>query len=228
MKALSEEEFKAALPPQMSKTVNPLLIMRINNVLDNSEEWEHYRNNLLDYTYILRDGKFTVEQYINAVRFVGFKVMGHTGDGAYRRTFPEKYEKWLADGVSSKTIASYVTSFNKSKLVNLLYEQTLVPSYILNAHMFQDALNTQSMIMNNEDASFKVRSDAANSIMTHLKPPEATKIEMDIGIKQDSVVEQYQEAMTIMVEQQMKLLEAGADVKEIANAAIPNAEIVEE
>ena len=225
--ALTEEQFKAALPADMKKSVNPLLVMKINNILDNPEEWENYRENLLSYTSVLQQGKFKMDSYINAVRYVGFKVMGCTNKEAYKRTFPEKYAQFIADGVSQKDISSYSTAFNKSKLVNLIFEQTLIPSHILNAPMFQQALNVQVAIMNDQDVSAKVRSDAANSLLTHLKAPETKKVELDIGINQGSVIEDYQKAMSTMVEQQMKLIKAGGDVKQIANAPIVNQEVID-
>lgn len=217
---LTEEQFRECLPSNIKKSVNPLLIMKINNLLDKPEEWVPFKENLLSYTGVLQKGKFKMDSYINAIRYVSYKIMGCSNKEAYKKTFPDKYMNFLAQGVAEKDIASYSTAYNKSKLVNLIFEQTLVPSYILNAPLFQKAINTQAEIMSNEDASFKVRSDAANSLMTHLKPPETQRVELDIGIEKTSVIEEYQMAMTKMVEQQMKMIEAGADVKQIANAAI--------
>ena len=224
---LSEEEFKSALPAQMRKAVNPLLIMQINNTLSNEEEWENYRNSLLDYASILQQGKWKLSSYLNAVRYVGFKVMGHTNKVAYKKTFPKKFERFIQENTSEKDISSYTSMYNKTKLVNLIFEQTLIPTYILNAPKFQDAINVQVSIMNDENVSAKVRSEAANSLMIHLKPPETKKVELDIGIHTDSIIDDYKKAMSNMVEQQMILIKAGGDVKQIANAAIPVAKVVD-
>jgi len=225
--ALTEEEFKAALPAKMTKSINPLLMMRINNTLSSPEEWEQYKDNLLTYAHVLQQGKFKMDKYLNAVRYVGFKVMGHTNIASYRKTFPDKYDKFINDGVSKKDISRYCTAFNKSKLVNLLFEQTLIPTHIINAPYFQQAINKQIAIMNNDDASFKVQSDAANSVLTHLKPPETKKVELDIGVHTDSVIDDYKEAMANMVAKQLELIKAGGDVKQIANAAIPVKEVID-
>jgi hypothetical protein len=224
---LSEKEFKSALPAQMRKAVNPLLIMQINNTLSNEEEWENYRDSLLDYASILQQGKWKLSSYLNAVRYVGFKVMGHTNKAAYKKTFPKKFERFIQENTSEKDISSYTSMYNKTKLVNLIFEQTLIPTYILNAPKFQDAINVQVSIMNDENVSAKVRSEAANSLMIHLKPPETKKVELDIGIHTDSIIDDYKKAMSNMVEQQMILIKAGGDVKQIANAAIPIAEVVD-
>jgi len=225
--ALTEEQFKAALPAHMTKSVNPLLMMRINNTLSSPEEWENYKDNLLDYVGVLQQGKFKMQNYLDAVRYVGFKVMGFNNITSYRKTFPDKYAKFVREGVSSKAIASYSTAYNQSKLVNLIYEQTLIPAYLLNAPQFQKAINKQVSIMNNEKASFKVQSDAANSLLTHLKPPETKKVELDIGINTTSIIDDYEQAMSTMVAKQLELMKAGGDVKQIANAKIPTIEVID-
>ena len=91
--------------------------------------------------------------------------------------------------------------------------------------MFQDALNVQHALMNNEEISPKVRSDAANSILTHLKPPEDKNIEIDVGVNQGSVIEDYQKAMVMMVRKQKELIEAGGDLLSITNAAIKKPDV---
>lgn len=220
MQALTVEQFKAALPADMKKSVNPMLIMKINNVLDSPEEWDQYKENLLSYVSVLQMGKFKMEQYIHAVRYVGFKVMGCTNKDAHSKTFPDKHLNWVATGVSSKDVASYTTAYNKSKLVNLIFEQTMIPTHILNAPLFQKALNVQAEIMMDADVSPKVRSDAANSLLTHLKAPEVKKVELDIGPAASSVIDDYQVMMSKMVDKQLELMEAGGDVKDITNAPV--------
>jgi len=208
MYPLTEEQFKEALPPQVKKSVNQALIDKINSTLSDPEEMEHYRDNLLSYTSVMANGKFKIQNYLDAVRYVGFKLLGASNLSAYSRTFPDKYQGFLAKGVAAKDIASYYTAYNKSKLVNLIYEQTLVPTHVLNADLYQRALNTQADLMANA-TSEKVRTDAANSILTHLKRPETQKFELDIGIKQDSAISELQATTRRLAEQQMKIIQSG-------------------
>lgn len=227
--AMTVEQFKSALPPDMQKRVNPLMVMRINNILSSSEEAEMFKDNLISHTSVLKDGKFKMSSYIDAVRYVGFKMMGLSNKEAHMKTFPEKHQAWAAQGVSAKDIASYTTGYNKNKLVNLIYDQTLIPTHILNAGAFQEAINHQMHLMRNAKSEM-VQMQAANALMTHLKAPEAKKVELDVGIAvAPNVGQQYQEAMTKFVEAQMDLIQQGADVKTVTNAPImvPEAEIIE-
>jgi hypothetical protein len=206
------------MPKQFRGKINQDVIDSINTTFKDPTLMEQYRDNLLSYTHVMKDGKFKMQQYIDAVRYVGFKLMGNTNIEAYTKTFPARYAYYLSNKTSPKDIASYVTSYNKNKLVNLIYEQTLVPTHILNADMYQKAINVQAELMMDDDVSPKVRSDAANSLLTHLKAPE-TKMEIDVTIKQDSTLSDLRATTEKLVQQQHALLTSGkVDAKFIAQS----------
>lgn len=208
MTALTVEQFKDALPPKVKKSVNQELIDQINKTLSEPEMYEVYRDNLIGYTSVMADGKFKVENYIEAVKYVSHKLMGASNIDAYIKTFPDKYANFVAQGVTGKDIASYVTAYNKGKLVNLIFAQTMVPFYVLNQDLYQKALNVQADLMITAHSE-KVRSDAANSLLTHLKPPEAMKIELEIGVKEDSAIAALRASTLELSRQQKMMIEAG-------------------
>lgn len=206
---LSLEQFRMVLPDKMKKSLNQELLDKINATLSNPEEFEHYRDNLLSYTKVMQDGKFKIEQYLDAVKYVGHKLMGCSNIEAYMKTFPDKYQNFVMSGVASKDIASYVTAYNKGKLVNLIFEQTLIPVHVLNQDMYQRALNAQ-FELGMSAASEKVRADALNSVLTQLRPPEVKKVELDIGVKESDAIAQLREATLSLAEEQRKAIMAGA------------------
>lgn len=211
----------------MHGAVTPELMQLINSSLKNEEAMEIYKENLLSFTSVLQQGKFKLSSYVNAVRYVGFKIMGSSNKDAYIRTFPDKYQKFLKDSVNDKDIASYITAYNKSKLVNLIFAQAQIPTYILNAPLFQQAINVQAALMMNAKSEM-VRFQAANSLLTHLKAPETTKVELDIGITHNTVIDDYEKAMSLMVAKQKELIMAGGDLLQITNASVkPMADIID-
>lgn len=220
MDAMTIDQFKAALPVSMKKSVNQALIDKITKTLSEPEMYDTYRENLLSYTKVMSEGKFKLTGYIDAVKYVSHKLMGCTNTDAYSRTFPDKIARFTAQGVQPKDIASYITAYNKSKLVNLILEQTLVPSWVLNQDLYQKALNTQAELMMSAKSE-KVRSDAANSILTHLKRPETQKLELDIGVKEDGSLQALREATQELARQQRMALEAGAlNAQEVAHSPL--------
>ena len=217
---LTIDQFKQALPDKVKKSVSQELIDQVNTTLSEPELFEAYRDNLLSYTKVMADGRFKVQEYVNAVRYVSHKLMGCTNIDAYTKTFPDKYQRFVAQGVAAKDIASYVTAYNKSKLVNLIFEQTLIPSYVLNQDLYQKALNVQAELMVTANSE-KVRTDAANSLLTHLKMPEKQKVELEIGVKEDSSIAALRLATLELARQQRLSMEAGQmNAQEVAHSRI--------
>lgn len=228
MTALTIDQFKMALPDKMKKSVNQELIDQVNLTLSDPELYEAYRDNLMSYTKVMADGKFRMEQYISAVKYISHKLMGASNIEAYTKTFPDKYNAFVQQGVAPKDIASYITAYNKTKLVNLIYEQTLIPSYVLNQDLYQKALNVQAELMTTANSE-KVRCDAANSLLTHLKMPETQKVELEIGVKEDSSIAALRTATMELARSQRLMVESGAmNAQEIGHSKleIVDAEVV--
>ena len=220
MNDLTIEQFRDVLPKQVRGAVSDELIDSVNFAIANSELRENFRDNLLSYTSVMKDGKFKIESYINAVKYVSLKLLGASNVDAYLKTFPDKHQWFIAQNTSSKDISAYVAAYNKTKLVNLIFAQTLVPFHVLNADLYQKALNVQVALMTDEDVSPKVRSDAANSVLTHLKPPETTKIELDV--KDDSsMLAGLRQTMLELAAMQHKNIELGiSSAKDIAQSSL--------
>lgn len=206
---LSIEQFRHALPDHMKKTLNQVTVDRINALITSPDMFEEYRDNLLSYAKVMADGRFKMDDYVNAVKYVSHKLRGDSNIDAYVKTFPDKYQEFLSRGISSKDISSYVTAYNKNKLVNLIYEQSMVPSWVLNQDLYQKALNKQLELMMTAKSE-KVQSDAANSLLTHLKAPETQKVQLDIGIKQDDSINSLRNAVQELAAQQRDAIRAGA------------------
>jgi hypothetical protein len=226
---VSLDMFNAALPKGSRNLLTQKMVDNINNRMVDPVLREAYRDNLIGFAAVMGEGKYRMQDYINAVRYVSFKVTGSGNSEAYIKTFPDRYQRFLDNKVESKAIAAISTGYNKSKLVMRIYELTLVPTYILNADLHQRALNTQADLMINAKSE-KVKSDAANSILTHLKRPEAQKVEIAMTTKGDSVIDDLRKSTLELVKQQKMMIESKQmTTKEIAHSQliIENAEFEE-
>ena len=174
---------KKSLPDKYKNNINQELLDSINTTLSDPDLYETYRDNFVTYMSVLNDGKYKITDYLNAVKYCTQRLMGKSQIDSYIATFPDRYDNMIKNGKTSKEMSSIITVYNKSKLVNSIMEQSMIPSWILNQDMYQKAINVQAEIMMTA-TSDKVRSDAANSLLTHLKPPETKKVELDIGLKQ--------------------------------------------
>lgn len=222
------DEFKEALPAKLRNSVNQQTLNNINQILSEPEMYEYYRNNFLSYSHVLANSRNSIEEYVNAIKYCSFKIAGFNNKEAYMRTFKTRYQAHVANGVSEKDIASYISAYNKTKLVTSILEHAYIPMWLLNQDAVQLAINTQIAVMKDPDASDKNKIDAANSILNHLKPPEKNKIELDIGIKQDvSMINELRNVVSNMVDVQREAIESGVhSVKYIAESKIIDAEEV--
>jgi len=206
---LTKEDVQNALPANLKSAATQALADHINNICNDPIVAEEVRNNFISYAYVLKEGKFKTEDYLSAVMYVSHKLMGMTNQDAYFKTFPNRHANFMANGTSSKDISSYVSAYHKGKLVNLIMEQVLTPTWVLNQELFQKAVNTQAEIMLDPDVSAKVRSDAANSLMTHLKKPETKAAEIKIDLNESSGMNEMREALTNMAKLQQDMLANG-------------------
>lgn len=213
---ITKELVARALPGNLKSAATDQLADMINQISTDPLIAEQIRDNFLSYTSVLKDGKFKVEDYLNAVAYCSYKLMGDSNQDAYFKTFPQRYANLVAAGRTPKEISSYVAAYAKGQLVNKVMEQTLVPSWVLNQHMYQAALNTQFKIMTDEDVSPKVRSDAADSLLTHLAKPKEAGPLINIDMGETSGMNELKDALSRMAQQQQTLINAGVSTKEIA------------
>lgn len=204
-----------ALPANLKQSATQELVDKLNSISSDPVVGENIRDNFISYTRVLQSGKFRTEDYLNAVQYVSYKLMGDTNKDAYFRTFPQRYQALLAKGTTDKDISSYVSAYNNNKLVNLILEQSLIPSWVLNQDLYQRALSVQAELMTSA-FSEKVRCDAANSLLSHLTKPKETGPLLNIDLRESSGMTELKEAMKALAQKQLDVLSKGGTVKQIA------------
>lgn len=220
---LTKAVVEKAVPANFKNNVTQQFVDDINTCLSDPIMAEQVQENFIHYTGVLKDGKFKMEDYLRAVIYVSLKLTGMSNQDAYVRTFPQRYADLVARGVTSKDISAYVSIYNKGKLVNLITEQAMIPTWVLNQHIFQQAINVQADLMLTAQSE-KVRVEAANSILTHLKRPEAVKAQLDVNIKDTSGMTELKDTLSRLAQQQQNLITQGVPTREIAAQSIVDAE----
>jgi hypothetical protein len=214
------EEFKEAMPIHIRKNICPELVDQVNSVIADPEIEAVFRENVIGLSTVMREGKFKLDSYLHAVKFVSHKLLGDTHIAAWAKTFPGQYNKMTKRGSSRSEVASIASRYASSKLVILLMGQTMVPTHILNAPLYQQAINVQAELMMSAKSE-KVRCDAASNLTNLLKPPETKKIELDIGVKEDQTIQELRETTMALARQQRMMIEGGqASVRAIAESKL--------
>ena len=189
--------------------MTPAIVNTLNNISSDPLIAENIRENFIGYTAVLKDGKFKTEDYLHAVAYVSFKLMGYSNEDAYARAFPQRYAALVAKQISKKDISSYVASYHRGKLVNLIMEQSLVPTWVLNQDIHQKAINRLADLMMNANSE-KVQAEAAIGLLTHLKKPEPKgDFQINLNTQESSGMQAMRDTLEQLAQQQQKLIQQG-------------------
>lgn len=183
---------------------------------------EHYRDNLVGVIDVIKEGeRIKFADYVKAVKFCSYKMAGYTDTRAYSLTFPERIERMVREGISNANLYVYANSYAKNKVVVEIMAKLLVPTHIMYQDYFHMAVKTQVEIMTDDTISPKVRSDAANSLMTHLKQPEIKQAELKISTNDNGAIGSLTEALNNLSNAQKQALSSGSiKLKDISEAEI--------
>lgn len=193
-----------------SKThITQELVDDLNQMLKGCTFAEEYRNNFITYSRVLEEGRFKVSDYLNAVKYCTHKLMGNTNIDAYTKTFPERYQKMINDGMAYKDINSRVSIYNRGEMVKLIMEQSIIPTHIINQDLYQDSINTLASLMRTAKSE-KVRADSALGLAKLLTPPEETKIKLDVGVDTSTALADITAATMELAKQQRLAIESGS------------------
>lgn len=222
---LSSAGFKRRISDDFVDIINAAIAGTDPEMLDS------YKDDIFSYQNVLANGRYKIEDYLSAVKYVSYKNMKYNNTDAYRLTFPDRtrrvMEKHRANGLSDDEIidqklSSFVHSYNITKLVNEIYKQTQIPPHILNYANFQIGVNVQTELALHGESE-RVRSDAADSLMARLATPEAMKMEVAIGIDDGGMVAELRKAAAELSKVQQSKITAG----EVTSLEVAECDIIE-
>ena len=206
---LTETEFLEALPTKYHTNITQESIDSINEILNEPEMLQTFRDNFISYTSILQNGKYKILDYTNAIKYCSYKMAGLNNKDSYIKTFPDRYKQHKANGISEKTIDSYICAYNKNKLVTTILEQAYVPVWLINQDAVQKAINKLVTLVTTSQSE-KIQMESSIGLLNHLKPPENKKVQLDIGVDGASeTISEMREAMRELVNVQAQQLSNG-------------------
>ncbi|MGL4252861.1 MAG: hypothetical protein ACRCR2_02210 [Fusobacteriaceae bacterium] len=207
------------VPKQHKSKITQDFVDTVNGMIADPQMGEVYTENIITYSKVLQEGRFKLNDYFNAVMFISYKTMGMSSMAAYQKVFPQKCRDMMARGVSTKDMSAYASTYNKTKLVTLIYEQTLIPDYIMYASVRHRAIAAQANLLNSQNEH--VVQKAADSLMNHLKAPESAKLNVEVSAKDTGIIQELSNALATLSQKQANLIGSGQmNVKEVAHSEI--------
>lgn len=219
---LTIKTVQEALPVSFRGNVTQDMVNQLNTLSTDPEEARIIRDNVISFAKVLHTGQHKISDYVRASMYVSYKLMDYSNLEAYKKTFPDRYARMVKDGRAPNYISSIVSAYNKGELVTKITERSIVPAWVLNQDVFQDAINTQSEIMKDPTVPARDRVAAANSIIMALKKPDAVKTELEVTVKNDGGMAALEERLNELTKAQLEMLQGntGMSAKDVAEMAL--------
>lgn len=220
---LTLNQVKEALPVSFRSNITQDMVNQLNSLSNDPEEARIIRDNVISFAKVLQTGQHKISDYVRACMYVSHKLMGHSNLEAYKKTFPERYAKMVTANKPINYISSIVSAYNKGELVTKITERSIVPAWVLNQDVFQEAINTQSDIMKDPSVPPRDRVAAANSILLALKRPDTMKAELEVTVKTDTGMAALEERLNELSRSQRDAIlenRPGMSAKEVAEMAL--------
>jgi hypothetical protein len=224
--------------PNRKNSVTQEAVDIINRAINDPEfQGESLLHTAINYESVLQRNRASIPEYLNAIRFCSYMISNDDNfTEAYKKVFWERdfvKERANAPTESSKykELTSAASRYRKSKLVVDILTVSQVPLDLMFAGARMKAAGVLAELMMTAKYD-KDRIAAADKLLQHTAGPETRKIELELGVKQDSAVQQLNEQLALMAAKQKAMLEVDAGkLKDFGamkiQAEVIDAEIVE-
>lgn len=216
---LTVDDVSQAVPANLKSAVTPQFVDTINKCVADPEVAQQVRDNFISFASVLRDGKYKMQDYLNAVTYVSHKMMDMSNHDAWCSTFPQRHAALVAGGKSKKDISAHVSMYAKGKLVAAVMEASFVPTWILNRDIHQKAINQLADKMMNAQSE-KVQVEAAGLLLAHLAKPKETGPMVNINMTETSGMNEMKDMLERLATQQQDLIRGGVSTKDVAGQRI--------
>lgn len=212
---LTVELVRECMPKNLSSSATQELTDKLNSISTDPLFGRMIRENFISYSRILGEGKFKAEDYLRAVMYVSYKLMGYNNDDAYIRTFPERFQEMTERGIDRQTRSAYVAAYHRGKLVNLIMEQTIIPTHILFQDVHMESITKLAGLMRTS-SSERIQMESAQSLMLQLKPPEAKEVNLNIRNAESEGMAELKGLLQGLAGKQVEAIQSGQTAKAIA------------
>lgn len=228
------DELKEALPNRKN-TITQEAVDIINESRNDPEfQGEELLRTAITYESVLKRNKASIPEYLNAIRFCAYlsseestfteaysKVFSH-------REFVKQRKNAPTDSTKYMELTSAASRYRKSKLVVDILTVSELPLHLMFAGYRFKAVGILADIMETARLD-RDKINAAKELLAATKGPENIKMELDIGVKESSAVQQMNDQLAIMAKRQSDMLEAGiSDLKEFGSMkVVDNEDIID-
>lgn len=227
------DEVKRAMPKKKNFITQEAVDIINESMNDPEFQGESLLQTASTYEAVLKGARASVPEYLNAIRFCAYIATNNSNyTEAYKKVFADR--EFVQERINLNTsdpkyaeLTSAASRYRRTKLVTDILTASQVPlDLIFTGHRYK-AIGVLADVMENGRYD-RDRVNAAKELLAATKGPENVKIELDVGIKEDSAVQQLNDQLAQMAARQKAMLESGAsNLEEFGNMKVIDAEVVE-
>lgn len=220
--------------PNRKNTITQESVDIINESINEPEfQGEALLKTAITYESVLKRNKASIPEYLSAIRFCAYiSIENSTFIEAYAKVFHDRAFVKERVGQPTKStkyieLSSAASRYRKSKLVVDILTVSQVPLDLMFSGYRYKAIGILADVMENGRYD-RDRVSAAKELLAATKGPENIKIELDVGMRESSAVQQMNDQLAQMAARQTAMLESGAStLKEFGSMRIKEEEFVE-
>ena len=222
--------------PKKKESITEELITIINDAHNNPFfSGDEFMNNILTYKDVMEKQKASLKDYLAAIRFCAYlESEDYNLTEAYKKSHchTEFVRERLDSPTTSaeyKQLTNAASRYRKRPMVVQILTQSQLGLHLMFQGEQYRAINVLSDIMVN-GRSEMARVAAAKELLANTKAPETHKIELDIGIRNESAMESLNAQLAQFAMESMNQLMAGkTDLKTLGSMTVieDNEEIID-
>jgi len=227
------EEVKKLLPSKRNFVTQEAVDILNASVSDPEFQGESLLQTASIYESVLKGSRTSIPEYLNAIRFCSYMATNDSNyTEAYKKVFIDRTfvkERILLPTDSPKytELTSAASRYRRTKLVVDILTVSQVPLDMIFSGYRYKAIGVLAGIM--EDSRYdRDRINAAKELLIATKGADNVKIELDVGVKDNSAVQQLNEQLSSIASRQYELISSGASsLSEIGSLRVVSDDIIE-
>ena len=219
--------------PSRKNTITEEVADIINKAEDEPEfQGESLLQTAITYENVMVKNKVGMKEYLNAIKFCAYLVsLDDNFTEAYKKTFADR--RFVQDRLNEPTnstryseLTSAASRYRRSRLVTdiLTYSQVPLDLMFTGARFKAIGVLAREMV---EAQYARDRINAAKELLAATKGPDNLKIELDVGVKENSAVQSLQEQLAVIAAKQKTFLESGVTSLQELGAMKPKDEVID-
>lgn len=209
------EDVKKALPGKKAAITQEAVDIINKSASDPEFQGESLLKTARIYENVIKGARASIPEFLNAIRFCAYISTAESNyTEAYKRVFWDR--AFVQERLNIPTddpryieLTSAASRYRRSKLVVDILTVSQVPLDLIFSGQRYKAIGVLANIMENGKYD-RDRVNAAKELLAATKGADNVKIELDVGVKENSAVQQLNEQLAMMAAKQKMLLEAGA------------------